>query len=255
MKTGSIAICGLTVIPVRAEHADPSEIVTQLLFGEYVECIDHHDQWVKVKILHDEYIGWVDEKQLLVINQGSNFHYNSNTPRQQEDQLEIHTPWGIQAILKGSPVLSNDSNFKIDKYSFSWTKQSPSLRESNVFNIAVSYLNAPYLWGGRTKFGIDCSGFSQTVFHQLGFNLNRDASQQVLQGEEINFEEQRTGDLAFFASEKTGNITHVGIILSDFKIIHAHGRIRIDQLDKTGIFNEEKAYYSHKLFNIKRYKL
>jgi len=255
MKTGSFAICGLSVIPVRVQHDDTSEIVTQLLFGESVKCLDRHNQWVKIEILHDNYIGWVDEKQLLLLSNDTLFDLKNTIARQQETELKLQTPWGVQSVLQGSPILSEARDFKIDGYSYSWIAQSPSKKDNDVHQLAMSYLNAPYLWGGRTQYGIDCSGYSQTVFHQLGVELNRDASQQVLQGKEISFEEQKTGDLAFFASEKTGNITHVGIVLPDFKIIHAHGRVRIDTLNEKGIYNEEKGYYSHQFYNVKRYDL
>jgi cell wall-associated NlpC family hydrolase len=253
MTVGSIAICGLSVIPVRAEHDDASEIVTQLLLGEAVKCIEIYKQWMKIEIIQDHYIGWVDGKQLLNLKEDTRFDFNTNYIRQQETELKIKTPWGQQSVLQGSPILSNDKTFNIDDYSFEWTDETPNNRIFDLQELAMSYLNAPYLWGGRTKYGIDCSGFTQTVFHQLGYFLHRDASQQGLQGEEISFDEQKTGDLAFFASKKTGNITHVGIVLPDFKIIHAHGRVRIDTLNTTGIYNQKEHYYSHVLYNLKRY--
>jgi|SRR5690554_126614 len=255
MKIGSIAICGLSVIPVRANNDDTSEIVTQLLFGESAKIIELNNQWLKIELLHDHYIGWVDRKQLLSLVDNTNFDYTFNSNRQQENELKIKTPWGLQSVLQGSPILSSENSFKIDDYSFKYIDGVPSQNIEDVHQLAMSYLNAPYLWGGRTKYGIDCSGFTQTVFHQIEHQLPRDASQQVLQGEEISFEDQKTGDLAFFASKKTGNITHVGIVLPDFKIIHAHGRVRIDTLNSTGIYNEKEHYYSHELYSINRYAI
>nr|WP_299205692.1 C40 family peptidase [uncultured Brumimicrobium sp.] len=255
MKTGAIAICGLSVIPVRAKPDDTSEIVTQLLFGEKIEYLEIQNQWIKVEIAHDQYVGWIDHKQVLELSDNSSFLLHPPSQYQQEAALKLETPWGIQTILKGSPILSPSKNFTIDGYQFKWIDSEPKQYSKDIIELAKSYLNAPYLWGGRTPFGIDCSGFSQTVYHQIGYRLNRDASQQVLQGSPIHFEEQKPGDLAFFASEKTGNITHVGIILPEHKIIHAHGRVRIDTLNEKGIFNEKKAYYSHQFHSIRRYDI
>ena len=254
MEVGTWAVCSLTVIPVRANHEDPSEMVTQLLFGEAVKILEIHNQWVKVEIVHDNYKGWVDNKQLIPISEEDVNAIIQNPFRQQEDELRIFTPWGPQKVLQGSPRISNEMEFNLGSSRFKWEKQASALNNTSIVELADSYLNAPYLWGGRTKYGIDCSGFTQTVFHQKGFALNRDASQQVLQGKTIEFDEQKPGDLAFFASEKTGRIIHVGIVFPNFKIIHAHGRVRVDTLDTKGIYDSERDVYSHQLSCINRLK-
>ncbi len=255
MITGINAMCFLTVIPVRATHEDTSEIVTQLLFGEIVTVIGIHNQWIKIRIYHDNYEGWVDNKQLLKISEEAFESLSKIKKRQQESILKISTPWGKQNILQGSPVISANKSFKIDTNDFAWINKTPALSSKNIVELALSYSNAPYLWGGRTAFGIDCSGFTQTIFHQMGLFLPRDASQQYLEGTKIEFNHQKAGDLAFFKSETTGNIHHVGIILPNQQIIHAHGRIRIDTLNHEGIFNENKKYYSHKLISINNYDI
>jgi gamma-D-glutamyl-L-lysine dipeptidyl-peptidase len=113
-------------------------------------------------------------------------------------------------------------------------------------------LNSPYLWGGKTPFGIDCSGFTQMAYKLAGIKLRRDAWQQAEQGHTINLlEETEPGDLAFFDNDE-GNIVHVGIILRDHKIIHAAGKVRIDSIDHYGINNKELKKYTHKLRLIKR---
>ncbi|MGE3825539.1 MAG: C40 family peptidase, partial [Bacteroidia bacterium] len=121
-----------------------------------------------------------------------------------------------------------------------------------VSEYATVFLNAPYLWGGRSVFGIDCSGFTQVVFKMAGIQLKRDAYQQAEQGITLSFvEEAQTGDLAFFDNEE-GKIVHTGIVLSQGKIIHASGKVRIDKLDHQGIYNHDTKKYSHKLRLIKR---
>jgi cell wall-associated NlpC family hydrolase len=116
---------------------------------------------------------------------------------------------------------------------------------------ALEFLNVPYLWGGKSVFGIDCSGFVQLVFRLYDLNLPRDAYQQAEIGELIDSKEARQGDLAYFTNEK-GKIIHVGIVLDNETIIHASGRVRIDQLTKSGIYNSDYCKETHKLHFIKR---
>jgi cell wall-associated NlpC family hydrolase len=138
------------------------------------------------------------------------------------------------------------------KHQFEGAKAEGSLNKSNIVNTALLYLNTPYLWGGKTPFGIDCSGFTQMVYKLNGFNILRDASQQASQGEVLSFiEESSPGDLAFFDNNE-GEITHVGIIMEDHRIIHAHGKVRIDLLDQSGIYNLDTKIHSHKLRMIKK---
>lgn len=252
---GDFALCCLTVIPVRVNHNDTSEMVTQLLFGELVKILESHNQWLKVQLLHDNYTGWVDNKQLLPLKEEEAKILERKTHRQQEGELIVNTPWGPQKVLQGAPVISNNKLLNLGSLQFKWEQQPTSIHNKSIIDLANDYLNSPYLWGGRTKYGIDCSGLTQTIFHQKGYLLQRDASQQVLQGKKISFDEHQPGDLAFFTSESTGNITHVGIILKHAKIIHAHGRVRVDTLDTKGIFDSEKGVYSHQLYCINRYEV
>ena len=124
--------------------------------------------------------------------------------------------------------------------------------KNNLVKTAFLYLNSPYLWGGKTPFGIDCSGFTQMVYKLNGYKLLRDASQQATQGDALSFiEESEPGDLAFFDNNE-GHITHVGIIMEDHYIIHAHGKVRIDRLDHSGIYNVDRNLHTHKLRVIKK---
>ena len=254
MNKGDFALCCLTVIPVRDEPKDASEMISQLLFGEMVRILDIHNQWLKIENLHDKYAGWVDKKQLLSIPKEDIQLLNSNAQRQQDNELIIQTPWGLQKVLQGSLLPSKKKTFNLGTTSFQWEQLPAQINNKSIIELANDYINAPYLWGGRTKYGIDCSGLTQTIYQQKGYTLSRDASQQVLEGKQVPFNEHRPGDLAFFASEKTGKITHVGIILKHAQIIHAHGRVRIDTIDTKGIYDKEKDAYSHQLHSINRYK-
>jgi cell wall-associated NlpC family hydrolase len=119
--------------------------------------------------------------------------------------------------------------------------------------LAFVFLNTPYLWGGKSVFGADCSGFTQTVFRFVDIPLLRDAWQQATMGEEVNsLKTVRRGDLAFF-DNADGKITHVGIILNNKKIIHASGKVRVDKLMEEGIINGDTKQLTHRLKLIRRF--
>ena len=128
-----------------------------------------------------------------------------------------------------------------------------ALKPGIADEVARLYLNTPYLWGGRTPFGIDCSGFVQMVYRFAGIQLPRDASLQVKGGVSLGFiDEAQPGDLAFFESEE-GAIVHVGILTGNRRIIHASGTVRVDPIDHHGIFNMQANGYSHRLRIVKRF--
>ncbi|MBT8272203.1 MAG: C40 family peptidase, partial [Bacteroidia bacterium] len=150
------------------------------------------------------------------------------------------------------PLGSSLNGLKLFKHAFDGHKISGKKKKEHLINTAAMYMNAPYLWGGKTPFGIDCSGFTQMVYKINGYELLRDASQQASQGEALSFiEESEAGDLAFF-DNADGDIVHVGIIMKDNYIIHAHGQVRIDRLDHSGIYNMDKRTHTHKLRVIKK---
>jgi len=149
-------------------------------------------------------------------------------------------------------VANNQVNFTdqltaSDQLNFSF--EADTVRET-----AFAYLDVPYIWGGKSKFGIDCSGFCQQVYKAFGIRLPRDAYQQAALGEVVGFlQEVQCGDLAFFDNEE-GKITHVGMMLSSQEIIHASGKVRIDKIDNQGIINVDTGARTHRLRIIKRYK-
>ncbi|SFT42770.1 Cell wall-associated hydrolase, NlpC family [Lishizhenia tianjinensis] len=250
---GENFFCFLPVIPVRAAASDPSEIVTQLLFGEVGEILEFEEPWLKIKNAHDGYEGYIDYKQIFTISNAAKEEILNSGQRQKSALLSYNTPIGPIQTLKGSMLNENLSQFKVDDYSFEKITQnnSPS-KHANIGEVALEFLNAPYLWGGRTQFGIDCSGFTQAVLREFGVELLRDASMQVTQGIAIGFEDIQVGDLAFFSNSKD-KVTHVGILLEDNKIIHASGRVKIETLNKEGIFSTELNKQTHRLTHLRRY--
>ncbi len=251
MKFG---VCRVSVAPVRASNSDPSEMVTQLLFGEKVEILQTEKKWLKIKNDFDGYEGFVDPKQILLIEE-SEFHQLQATFFASE-AFNFAIEEGLPLTLPLGAVLPNLQEGKIHfgEKSFDYLGEAKTAirTKASIPLLAKNYLNVPYLWGGKSTYGIDCSGLVQQVYKLSGVALPRDASQQAEVGEVLNFlEEAEAGDLAFF-DNADGKIIHVGIVLEDKKIIHAHGKVRIDPLDTNGIFNTDFQDYSHKLRVLKR---
>jgi hypothetical protein len=248
-------ICNLAIIPLRFEPSDKSEIVSQVLFGEHFEVLEQLKQWSKIKLQYDEYEGWVDSKQYQIISESEYNQLSEDVIVLNADLIEYIT--GQNNLLLPIPLGSSLSflshgDINTSNFNFEGTKISGIKTKDCILNTAYMYLNAPYLWGGKTPFGIDCSGFTQMVYKLNGYKLMRDASQQATQGEALSFiEESEAGDLAFFDNEE-GNIIHVGIIMDDNYIIHASGKVRIDRLDHLGIYNAEINKHTHKLRVIKK---
>lgn len=250
-------ICNLSSIPVRIEPQDTSEMVTQLLFGEHFKVLESRKKWSKIRNAFDNYEGWIDNKQFENIDEGS-FNQLEQTELTlagdfidfvtQENESFATIPLGSNLPFFNNSILTINSK----KYQYEGITLSGVLPKSAIIEMAFKYLNSPYLWGGKTPFGIDCSGFTQMVYKLCGYKLNRDASQQAKQGDVLSFiEESEPGDLAFFDNNE-GLITHVGIIMNDNYIIHAHGKVRVDRLDHSGIFNVENKKHTHKLRVIKK---
>jgi len=257
MKYG---ICHLSVVPCRVEPSDKSEMVTQLLFGETVKIYEEkRADWRKIKTTIDDYECWVDKKQIIEISQEEFESINSSSFVSSDlvHVIKNNLNEELTPIVIGSSLPNlTDSKIHFQEMDFSFDGNHIEASEVQTKNKIVEhsymYLNAPYLWGGRSPFGIDCSGFSQIVYKLIGIKLPRDAYQQAEIGQTLSFvEEAEPGDLAFFDNEE-GNIIHVGIVLENNKIIHASGHIRIDKLDHQGIYNVDTNRYSHRLRLIKK---
>ncbi|MEQ6123275.1 C40 family peptidase [Pseudotenacibaculum sp. MALMAid0570] len=253
----SFGICNLSIVPLRSEPSDASEMVSQVLLGEHFTIIEKTKKWSKIQIHFDEYEGYIDNKQYEEIDKDlfdklstSDYHYSSELLDYITDNNNH-----LSTISIGSRLpFYEGQKFSIGQkeYSYEGNCFHGKLDRSEIIRTAFMFLNTPYLWGGKTPFGIDCSGFTQMVYKLCGYPLLRDAKDQATQGEVLSFiEESEPGDLAFFDNEE-GVITHVGIIMNDYYIIHAHGKVRIDVLDHSGIYNTDTKTHTHKLRVIKK---
>ncbi len=243
-------LCNLSIVPLRSEASDRSEMISQVLYGELFEIIEFTKKWSLIRLSYDTYEGWIDNKQFVSISETDYNTLNNQTKQYSSNLVDIVTTNSNELLPISLGSNTNVSDFL--KHSFEGEILTGVLTKSSLIETAELYLNSPYLWGGKTPFGIDCSGFTQMVYKMNGYQLLRDASQQATQGEVLSFiEESEPGDLAFFDNEE-GAITHVGIIMKNNRIIHAHGKVRIDHLDHSGIFNTEKNIHTHKLRVIKR---
>lgn len=251
-------ICNLSIVPLRATASDTSEMVNQVLFGETFEIIEKEKEWSKIRLTFDNCEGFIDNKQYTNITE--NFFSKLNSEKQYFSGEIIDFVTNDKNELTTIPLGSNlpfynNGNLQITpekNYLYEGTVLSDQKSKKEILQIAFTYLNTPFLWGGKTPFGIDCSGFTQMAYKLCGHHLLRGAKQQATQGKVLSFiEESEPGDLAFFDNEE-GEIIHVGIILNDYHIIHCHGKVRIDTLDHSGIFNRDTQKHTHKLRIIKR---
>ena len=233
-------ICDLSVIPIRKEGSHTSEMVSQLLYNEMYEVLDEKPGWKLIRTMSDQYEGWIqgiqhheiDEQEVLALKAKESYIVDQPTITYKGKSLSIGTI--VHEPVAGSMTIPG--------------RFVPAM----MIEFAQKLMDAPYLWGGRSIFGIDCSGFVQLCARAAGKLLPRDASEQIKVGELVYFlPEIQPGDLAFFGNED-GKIVHVGMMLDNERIIHCSGQVRIDYLDQTGIFNKERNEHTHRLQVIKR---
>jgi len=253
-------IVTLPLVPLRDSDSERSEMTSQLLFGELVEILETRERWLLLRNLADDYVGWADRKMIQVLTDAEALQLAASTPscvsipllecedRTSGDKLTL--PGGSKLIgMNGIELKINNNNFLFDPILlYQKTEKSGEC----LIDLAKQYLNAPYLWGGKSLLGIDCSGFVQVIFSMCGIQLPRDASQQVNCGQLISFlSEAKAGDLALFENQD-GKITHVGILLNSHQIIHASGWVKIENIDSQGIISSKTGEYTHNLRVIKR---
>ncbi len=246
-------VCIVAVSPLRSEASHRSEMVSQLLFGEAAEVLEAGKDFTKIRCLYDDYIAWAQTSQIADVNEEAAVMKPKNYTFKRNTTVLINDTQMFVPVA--TPVFEN---VYFGKYKIEYKEDETLLFDASFFTeevirmVALLYENVPYLWGGKSSFGIDCSGFAQQVFKLFGKPLLRDTYQQATQGEVVGFlQETQCGDLAFFDNEE-GRIIHVGILLSGEEIIHASGKVRIDTIDNYGIVNRDTGMRTHKLRVIKR---
>lgn len=247
-------ICENVFVPLRAGPSHRSEMLSQVLFGEKYRILEEIGHWFKIETLYDSYTGWIDINHIQHTEdggKGSGHVLNSSLLCYKNDKTKMILEPGCEVY---NPDFKN-SRFTIGKniYSTSTDFGENSLKTTDSFaDLGMKFINSPYIWGGRIPSGIDCSGFTQLVYKITGIPIPRDSWQQAEKGTDVSFvDEARPGDLVFFDNER-GSISHVGMILSKGLVIHASGRVRIDNIDHQGIYKNEIKGYSHHLRTIRR---
>lgn len=232
-----IAVCNVSVAAVRSEDSFESRMITQILYGERVTVLEKGKHSAYISIPPFDYEGFVDLKQITLL-EDSKVEPSTRTQSSLFDYRDLG---------EGPVLLSLGSELPEGEI----TEESSNKREKLV-RLAKAFEGAPHLKGGRSAFGVDCSGFVQLCYKCIGMEIPRHSREQALQGEVLSFvEEAEPGDLAFFENRE-GEVIHVGMVLSDQRIVHSYGKVRVDLLDTTGIFNLGLARHTHKLRFIKR---
>lgn len=269
------AICLQPYIPMRAAASESAEMVNQLIFGDTFRIVEEMPRWFRVIRDCDEYEGWVDWKTVTIISERDYQIYTSpNTSsmllrqpyniisrNQQGQSVSLHLSWGSRIYnLDDMGISFRMQGIRYDIPNMTYvnplnaTSMSRNACSKYLLQQAQMLVNVPYLWGGCTAFGIDCSGFTQTLFRFIDIKLPRDASKQVLQGDKISYENRICGDLAFFNhGEDDKRVTHVGLCDDQGRILHCSGYLHYDEFKEDGIYNAEGGEKTHHLVCLKRY--
>ncbi|QZT38236.1 C40 family peptidase [Halosquirtibacter xylanolyticus] len=227
-------------ISIYKNHNFQSEVVSEVLWGEPFTITESNISWSKIKLLFDQYEGWIPTPNIVYINKESANILDQN-------QIPVHSFSLHHKITNIDPTKDIHIHLPLGAMIHESSRKQPSLQRIILHMIGVSYK-----WGGRCSYGIDCSGFTQLLYKFLRIRLPRDAKDQAKVGMTVPFGEHKFGDLAFFGKDEQ-NITHVGFIESEQMLVHASGVVQKELLTEQGIFNNQGTQ-THHLLLIKRIK-
>ena len=237
----------MPVLPLRSEARHSSEMVDQLLFGDTYELLSLREEWCEVSVCGYSYRGWISRKQHTPLTEGERASVE-RWPLIVRKPVASVTLCGRETLIPMGSRLP-EADVAVCGIAIHHDLSGASLQ--TPIEVALQLYGAPYLWGGKSCMGIDCSGLSQLAYRLCGIMLPRDASQQALVGSAVGNDIPEANDLLFFHNE-AGRVVHVGIYMGGGKIIHASGRVRIDPVDAVGIVNTDTGQYSHRLHSIRR---
>ena len=243
-------ICNLSIVALRLESSDSSEMVSQVLYGETFKVLELRKTWSRIRLAFDSFEGWIQNLQYLEIDESRYKEINSKKSILSKDLVDVVQDRSGHLITIVTGASLNALDFL--GHNFEGARVQNEQDKPALIETAFNYLNTPHLWGGKTPFGIDASGLTQMVYRLNGYKLSRKAEDQSLQGTPLSFiEESEPGDLAFF-DDNEGRIIHVGLMMEDNYIIHVDGKVRIDRIDHSGIYNVDQRLHSNKLRVIKK---
>ncbi len=251
------ALINVSVANLRSHPAHSAELVTQALLGTPVNVLKKNNGWFLIQT-PDSYIAWTNDGSIVPLDL-------EQLERWKKDRKIIYVnTYGFAKSTEGSQRVSDlvaGNVLPIDNENEeSWIVKYPDDRraiipkseaidldiwnenlvtsQNSISEAAHELMGVPYLWGGTSTKGLDCSGFTKTVYFHHGIILPRDASQQVHTGDlvdtERNFSNLEVGDLLFFGTineDQSEQVVHVGLWLGDNKFIHASGDVHISSMD------------------------
>jgi cell wall-associated NlpC family hydrolase len=205
----------LPLVPLWKDESEKAQ-ETQVLYGESFEPLERHNNHAKVRLVRDGYEGYIRISALTthftpthkVIKQGANCHA---APSVKSPTL-FTLPFGAQV-----KIVQEEGDYA-QLHSSQWVYTNAltpiNIHETDPVSVALRFLGTPYQWGGRSSFGIDCSGLMQTAFHACGIDFPRDSNPQEKMGMAINTPLER-GDLVFWQG-------HVGMMVNAHALLHAN---------------------------------